>query len=194
MLFFTASNNLYYTILKYSCLYPTLSQCTSGGLFSAELGLNQNLCQINGWWAMHRGRSCGAPWLLPSLPSGAPGWWQKWLFFFLLAKWNSRWMRIWASLLGGLKLLLFQKYMTCHRNIIWIKIWTLIFFFFPFHPRLCFFLLFFLPGYVVCHHFQHHVFLFLLLKLSLGVWFASRNLWCKNDFSGSAVKEGSDYL
>lgn len=40
----------------------------------------------------------------------------------LLARWNGRWTRIWASLLSGLKLLLFQKYMTCHRNILSIKI------------------------------------------------------------------------
>lgn len=41
LLFITASNNLYYTRLhyNYSCLY-SLSQCTCGGLFSAEFVLN----------------------------------------------------------------------------------------------------------------------------------------------------------
>lgn len=40
LLFITASNNLYYTVpyCNYSCLYPSLSQWTCAGLFSAELG------------------------------------------------------------------------------------------------------------------------------------------------------------
>lgn len=145
---------------------------THGGLLSAELGVNQNLCQINRFWASTEAGVCSLQpcdfcllCLAVLLAAGGAG------SLFLLTRWNSRWICVWVSLLAGSKLIPSQKYFTCHRNIICIKIWTMLIFFF--HLCSCVFLLFILPGLL-------YVIPFKMLNLPffycLWIWFASRNL------------------
>lgn len=142
----------------------SLCQGTRGGLLSAELGLNHNLCQINRLWASTEQELA----LWSPVISAFSAWQCRGsCSLCLLTRWNSRGTCVWASLLAGSKLILSQKCFACHRNIICIEIWTLIFFFFP--PCPCVFLLFIFPGFAVCHPCQNPVSSFFF---SIGIWFS----------------------